>query len=185
MTMFTSVANDLFRYSSTMVTPHSREGNNFDMPTTTTAAPASATYDATNRIHYHRVILPAVTVYKLFWLNGATVGTNNLQAGLYYDDGTNKPGAAVVRGTSTLSAGANVCQYDNITDTTVGAGIYWIGLWGSGTTATLFRRTTPAGVPSAHYIEAGGAGGLPATATPVSGAQINVYVFGLVTRATP
>lgn len=184
--MYAGPGNNIFRFPSPMITPHSREGNTFDLPTTTAAAPASATYDAANRIHYHRVILPsAVTAYKVFWLNGATASTNNFQVGLYYDDGTNKPGGAVVRGTSTLAAGANACQYDNITDTTVGAGVYWLGLWGSGTTATLFRRTTPAAVPAAFYIEAGGAGGLPATATPVSGSQINVYVFGLVTRPTP
>jgi hypothetical protein len=176
-------ANDINRYASTMISPYSREGMNFDYQTA--AQPSSGIYDAINRTHYFRTyIASAVTIYKLFWLNGATASTNNFQVGLYADDGTNKPGAAALRGTSTLASGANVCQYDNITDTTVGAGIYWLAIWGSGTTATLFRRTGVTSIPSAYYWETN-AGGLPATATPVTGAGGAIYMFGLVTRSTP
>lgn len=183
---FAKVADNTLGLPSMMISPWSREGSAFE--NFNNAAPASGTYAAANRAHYYLCIIPSsVTVYKLFWLNGATVGTNNFQVGLYYDDGTNKPGAAVFRGTSTLAAGANACQYDNIADQTIGAGRYWLAIWGSGTTATLFRTGGAASRTGPVYLESALASGLPATATPatVSAGNGATYMFGLVCRSTP
>jgi hypothetical protein len=183
--MLAKLANDTFRLPSVYITPFTREGYEFEL---VAAAPASATYVAVNRAFYYRIIIPAaVTIYKFFWLNGATASTNNFQVGLYYDDGTNQPGGAVVRGTSTTASGANICQYDNITDTTIGAGIYWLAIWGSGTTATLFRRSGSATAVAGCYLESSLASGLPATATPASAAGVGAihYVFGMMCRASP
>jgi hypothetical protein len=182
---FSPAPNNIYRGVSTMVTPFSREG--FSRDVATMGAPSSAAYPAGNRAYYYSIFIPAAcTIYKLFWLNGATASTNNVQMGLYYDDGTNKPGAAVVRGTSTLAAGANICQYDNITDTTIGAGRYWIAIWCSGTTTTQFRRLISGGYPSYAYLESSIAGGLPTTATPATAtSNPPVIICGLVTRSTP
>jgi hypothetical protein len=122
----------------------------------------------------------AVVVYKLWWLNGATVGTNNLQVAVY-----NEAFSRIINGTSTLSAGtANACQYDNITDVGLPKGRYWMGLWCNGTTATVFR-TTSTNMPGIYYETP--AGGPPATATPVSPAAASPVIpfFGLQLRSSP
>lgn len=182
--MFAPALNDTFRIPSAYITPWSREGALFNEPIK--LVPASATYPAVNRAYYHRITVPSpITIYKLFWLNGATASTNNFQVGLYADDGTSKPGAAVLRGTSTLASGANVCQYDNVTDTTIGAGVYWMAIWGSGTTATLFGASLVVTTPAYVYLESSLAAGLPTTATPASANAGRLHVFGLVTRSTP
>ncbi len=144
-----------------------------------TSAPASATWSATNRIIYVPVnVSRAVVVYRFFWLNGATVGTNNLQAAIY-DTAFNR----VAVGTSTLSAGANACQFDNVTDFGLAAGRYYFALWCNGTTATVFRSipTTATGV----YYETH-ASGPQATGTPADPATNVPYVpfFGVALRAT-
>lgn len=154
------------------------------------AAPASGAYDVTNRIHYFPIVLPTPsTLYRTFWLNGATVGTNNFQVGIYNDNdaGTDGPGTALFRGTSTLSAGtANRPQYVNETDTPIPAGRFWLAIWGSGTTATIFRQVLSATF-ARNLLSFGetNAGGLPTTATPVQQATSFLPVFGFTTVAGP
>lgn len=153
-------------------------------------APASAAYPTTNQAYYHPIVVPKFTViYRFFWLNGATVGTNNIQVGIYNDNdaGTDGPGNAILRGTSTLSAGANICQFDDVTNTALGPGLYWLGIWCSGTTATLFRSTPSNihGKMTGAYTEAAGAGGLPATATPAQLTTPYIPVYGFTTISAP
>jgi hypothetical protein len=147
------------------------------------AVPASSTWSAINRIIYVPFFLSqGSTVYRYFWLNGATVGTNNFQVGVY-----TAAFAAVNRGTSTLSAGtANLCQFDNITDYYLSPGRYYMAMWGSGTTATVFRISNQSAQPQGVYYETN-AGGLPTTGTPVDpagGQAAYLPVFGLAFRAT-
>lgn len=147
------------------------------------SAPASSTWSATNRIIYVPFYLSqGQTVYRYWWLNGATVGTNNFQVGVY-----TTAFAAINRGTSTLSAGtANLCQFDNITDYYLSPGRYYMAMWGNGTTATVFRTTNGFNQPQGVYYETN-AGGLPTTGTPTDPAvAITAYlpVFGLAFRAT-
>lgn len=151
----------------------------------------SQVYPAANRAHYFPIVIPsACTVYRFFWVNGATVGTNNFQVGIYNDNdsGTDGPGTSVLLGSSILSAGAQSAQFDNVADTPLYPGRYWLAIWGSGTTDTL-RAVNPAKAFAgsvAGYIESALAGGLPATATPAQ--QTNaVYMpqFGFTTIASP
>ena len=147
------------------------------------SAPASATWSATNRIIYVPFFMSrGRMVYRYFWLNGATVGTNNFQVGVYRTDFTQ-----IHEGTSTLSAGtANLCQFDNITDYYLGPGRYYMAMWGSGTTATVFRVNGAQGERTGIYYETN-AGGLPATGTPADTASVTtayIPVFGLALRAT-
>jgi len=146
------------------------------------AAPSSGVWSATNRAFYIPFWLErGVIVYRLWWLNGTVVGTDNRQAGIYRDDST-----SVVLGTSTLVAGANVVQFDDIADTALGPGKYFMALWGNGITATVFRVVTANATRNAGYfMESSLTGGLPATATM---AQLSVEflpVFGLALRSTP
>lgn len=165
-----------------MISAWSREGGNQDP--WTSGAIASAAYPSAQRAYYFPVeISCAVTVYKLWWANGATVGTDNVQVAVYLADGTDKgPGTRVIAGTSTLSAGSNAVQYDDITNAALGPGKYWIGHWCSGTTATFLRvgnRVSPL------YDEDSLAGGLPSTATPSSPASAWLPLVGLQVRSAP
>lgn len=165
---------------SVFVGPYSAEANG---PWAVASQPTSAVYPSANRAHYYPIVIPRACVIRRFWwLNGATVGTDNLQVGLY-----DNAFASVLLGASTLSAGtANQIQYDNVTDTAIGPGRYWIALWCSGTTATVFRSNNTGGPRhTAIYDEDSLTGGLPATATPTSPAAVYLPVFGFTTRATP
>lgn len=154
------------------------------------ANPSSAAYPAANRAHYFPVVIPvACTIYRLFWLNGATASTNNVQVGIYNDNdaGADGPGTSVVLGTSTLASGASICQFDNITDTALSPGRYWIAVWCNGTTTTLHRSAPSASLGRFvnGYLESSLAGGLPATATPAQQTTPYVPVFGFTTISTP
>lgn len=171
------------------VGPHSIHGYYGELLDNSSSA-ASATFPAASRAYYYPITIPQFCVaYRFFWLNGATVGTNNFQVGLYNDNdaGTDGPGTSIILGTSTLSAGANICQFDNITDTAVGPGRYWLAIWGSGTTATLFRHAPSATLTRncSGYLQSSIAGGLPATATPAQNATPYIPIFGFTTVSSP
>lgn len=170
-----------YEVTSGMVSTFSRESA--AMSLLATGSMSSATYPATNRAYYYPIYLPtAVTVYKLWWANGATASTNNIQVGVYLADGSEfAPGTRVIAGTSTLASGANALQFDDITNTALGPGRYWLAIWCNGTTTTLFRqniRYAPC------YTEDSLAGGLPATATPGAN-NLPVHIFGLQIRSAP
>jgi hypothetical protein len=98
--------------------------------------PVSATL-TTDLGYIVRIVLPTSTVVRrFFWANGATASTNTVQVGIYNDDLT-----TFLLGTATLSAGANALQFDNVTDTPISAGRYWMAVVLNGTTATLFRAS--------------------------------------------
>src|ERR1035437_10210198 len=134
-------------------------------------------------------MLPVMgTAYKFWWLNGTVASTNNIQAGLYADDGTTKPGAAIKLGTSTLASGVSVLQYDDIADTQVGPGPCWLAIWIGGTTTTLYRGNGAGMRLTRTYQQASLAGGLPSTATPATvstGFAAPFYVFGIQFRPSP
>lgn len=168
---------------SVLVSPYSREGA-LDGST-----PASAAWPAANRAFYQPIRLPRqATVRKLWWLNGATVGTDNVQMGVYLPDGADgAPGTRVIAGSATLSSGANSLQFDDITDVTLAAGTWWLAMWANGTTTTVFRVGGRSG--GGQYLESGLSGGLPATATPAATGTSSTSAFyavcGLQLRASP
>jgi len=147
-----------------------------------TSAPVSAAWPVVNGIIYVPFFLHrGAMVYRYFWLNGATASTNNVQVGVYRRDFTQ-----IHEGTSTLAAGANVCQFDNITDYYLDAGPYYMAAWCSGTTETMFATNASSVNTLGIYYETN-AGGLPATGTPADPAvSVSAYlpVFGLALRAT-
>jgi hypothetical protein len=165
---------------SFFVTPYSREGTAF-----TNVAPVSGVMSITNTSGqvYPIVLAEACIAYRLFWLNGATVGTDTMQVGIY-----DAAGNAVVRGTATTTAGANVCQFDDIADTSLPPGRYYLAMRISGGTATLFRSpgvvinriSTPAWLVTASS-------GLPTDLSTLSvqspGNAVQVPVFGFVARS--
>ena len=75
---------------------------------------ASAAWGASFRANFVPIVIPSTTtIARWFWLNGATVGTNLVQEGLYVD-GDAGPVEAFALSPFALSAGtANLCQFVN------------------------------------------------------------------------
>ncbi len=150
-------------------------------------SPSSGVWMAAQRALYYplRITAPG-TVYQFFWLNGATVGTDTVQMGLYLPDGTDGgPSTRIINGTGIVSSGINACQYDNITDFPIGPGVYWLALLSSGTTTTFFRG---------NFANLGRIGGiyqqaslatLPNPAVPAAAATGHYAICGLVMRSAP
>lgn len=178
----TYVPYDGGRYDpvSMFVGPYSREGCLSGMPPSSPASAALAAQTA----YAAQVVLPRpCVVRRLWWANGATVGTDQVQVGIYRADFT-----SLLLGTATTTSGATALQFDNVTDTPLAAGRYWVALWVSGTTTTLLRVSALASRIAGIRLQGSLAGGLPATlAAPDQGATtiIAVPVFGFTTRATP
>lgn len=168
---------------SPMVSPFSREG--FTGPSVNPSF-ASIASNNTNAAYYTPVELPVVGLArKLWWLNGTTASTNNIQCGVYADAGF-KPGAAIIRGTSTLASGASVLQYDDIADTVMGPGLVWLAIWFSGTTTTVQGSGSNNLRWAKGFSELSLASGLPATATPISNAStVRIVCHGIQFRVSP
>ena len=150
-----------------------------------TVAPASAAWPTANKIFYYPIGIPsACTIYKLWSYNGTTAGgTDHRRLALYDSSGADGgPGSRLVLGSSLAVSGVSALLYDDITDVPIGPGVYWLGVWQDGTTDHIFRVNERG---FGYYGEAIGAGGPPATATPVAPAANWIAVAGFTTRATP
>lgn len=103
------------------------------------AAPASATWPAANRIIFvpfelsHEVVVTKLCVY-----NGATAGANTFDVGIYTKDVVR-----IVAAGSTSGGSTSALQEIDITDTILAPGQYYMGMVCSNTTRTAFRVTTP------------------------------------------
>lgn len=155
-------------------------GGKESAPSGLATSPVSGTM-TTDQAVICRIVLPTPTVIKRFyWANGATASTNTVQVGIYYDDLT-----SLLLGTATTSSGANALQFDNVTDTAIAAGRYWMAIVLNGTTATLFRTATLTARGGAIYTMAA-ARPLPATlvpAVPAVTTAISLPLFGFTSIA--
>lgn len=143
------------------------------------AAPASATYPATNRVLGIPFILTeVVTVTKLAAYNGATAN-GNTDLGIYDENFTK-----IVAIGNTAQAGTSALQEFDITDTILGPGRYYFVLKSDSATptSTFFRWSTPpvnALKLMGVWQNAGGAGSLAATYTPAVPASAYVPLVGM------
>ncbi len=142
------------------------------LDTTATWTTANAAVYTPIRIH------TTITVRKLYHKNGATVGTDNVDVGLYDVDSDGLPRTRLTSSGPTATSGANVWQEFDVTDVTIQPGLYYLAASMSGTTDTSLRLAAITISLSRDYsmYEELSAGTLPATATPV------VYT---ATRTTP
>lgn len=148
--------------------------------TFSTSQPVSGTIGTANRMIYVPFeIRRGITVYRHFWVNGATASTDNVNVAVY-DTAFNR----ISIGTNTVSSGASVCQFDNVTDYELGPGRYYMALWCAGVTAT-FLRAQSIGAGACVYYETN-ASGPQTTGTPAAPAVQNplIPLFGLALRAT-
>lgn len=100
----------------------------------------TGTWGAANRAYYIPVqVLTTITVYKMVWLNGATVGTNSIDVGIYTAAGTR-----LVSGGGVLTSGVSVPQVVDITDTVLTPDTYFLGMSMNGITDTVLRNASNA-----------------------------------------
>lgn len=142
---------------------------------------ASAIYIAANRaIYWPFVIRRQVTVYRFFWVNGATASTDNVQVGVYDNNWH-----SVKLGTQTLASGPSAAQFDNITDTVLHPGAYYMAIWCNGTTTTMLRTNPGQRFMDGIFQQNSQTSGLPTTATPIQNTNAYFPLFGLALRASP
>lgn len=145
----------------------------------TTTSFASAAWPTANKAIFVPVLVARQTkLVKAFVYNGATA-SGNLDVGLYLPNGTR-----VVSMGSTAQSGTNALQELDITDTTVGPGLYYMALAMDGTTGTAFRATIGTGRGASLGIyEMTSAFALPSTATFATLASSYLPMFGFTTRS--
>lgn len=152
----------------------------FAQKLTDTSGFASAVYVSTNRAYYFPLILPVDIVVKRFWwANGTVASTNKIQIGLYREDFT-----ASKLGNQVTAAGASALQFDDIADTVIPAGRYYLAIWCNGTTATIVRKV-PGVAGLGFFQENALTTGLTDPANPIAAANQYVPIFGLDLRGTP
>lgn len=119
-----------------------------------------------------------ILVRKLWWHNGTTVGTNNLDAGIY-DEEFNRLASTG----GTLSAGASALQEVDITDLYLPRGRYYLALACNGTTATVNAAGTSGGVMSiTGCAQQASAYTLPNPAVPATVTGAMIPCVGLAAR---
>lgn len=151
------------------------------------ASAASATWSLAKRVIYVPVYLPqSMTATLLWWLNGATVGTDTVEAGIYNSAAGLPTTKIVSSGTGVTSAGANIVQSIDITDTFLAPGLYFLALTASGTTTTIWRFAPSNALLKGFGLaaETTGTFGCPSTATPTSSGLVAVPMFGFATVTT-
>jgi hypothetical protein len=150
---------------------------------------SSAAWTVANGAFYFPLAIQRTMVARrLWWANGATVSASyNVDVGLYLDAGQ-KPGARLVSSGSTAQGTASTLQFVDIADTAVPAGVVWLGMACSSTSATFFRTSLAGGAADAALgFQEASALPLPATATPAEYSQTSRVVFlcGFATTASP
>lgn len=137
---------------------------------------ASAVWPVANTAIYvpFRIGEP-ILVRKLFWTNGSAVA-GNVDCGIYDAAGTR-----IISTGSTAQATTNTVQAVNITDTMLGAGVFYLALALSDGAATVFRDNPSIQVCRIlGLLEETSALPLPATATFATVVSAFVPIFGLV-----
>jgi hypothetical protein len=137
-----------------------------------------AVYPSSNlAIYVPFVLRRQITAAQLFWYNGATV-SGNVDIGIY-----TAGGARLVSSGSTAQANASVLQVVDITDTTIGPGLFRLALAMNNTTGTLISVATGLlGFLSAMGVtQQATAFALPANSTIATATFDYLPVFGLTT----
>lgn len=120
------------------------------------------------------------TFVKATWFNGATVGTNHVDVGIYDSQGNR-----LVNTGSTLTSGASQIQSASITPTKLEQGSYFLAMSMDGTTDTVFRSATPAAIISAWgLMNQATAFPLPTTASFSAPSFAQIPYFGITTNTT-
>ena len=116
----------------------------------------------------------------LFTASGTTIGTDSIDLGIY-----DRTGLRLVSPGGALSASANVIQVQNITDTILDPGYYYMACAMNGTTATLRSWVGVSELLKfTGMYEQTSAYALPAQATFATIATLYVPLFGVLFKGT-
>jgi hypothetical protein len=142
----------------------------------------SQTWGTNNLIVYVPMPVRQRAIAVKLWFGSGTVGTGNVQMGLY-----DQPGTQLVETTSVAKITSLDEQVMDITDTTIGPGLYYVALWASVSTDTFFCAQPAAPGPAAYGVRTEtNAGGPPATATwAVPQTQAFIPMVGIFLEGTP
>jgi hypothetical protein len=157
-----------------------RYGNNGTILATTGN---NQTWGTNNLIIYVPLrVTQRVVAVKMWYASGSAAATGNVQLGIY-DQG----GVQLVESSSVAKVGAADEGVVDITDTTIGPGLYYAALWASVSTDTFYAAlpAAPAAASMGLRTETN-AGGLPATATwAVPQTLAFVPIVGMLLEGTP
>ena len=144
----------------------------------------SETWPTANKAIYIPFVLPwHYVVRRVFWINGSSVTSTNMDFGIYNIDGTRLYSTG-----STAASGASVAQYVTPTAFLLNPGTYYMALAGSSVTAN--RGGTGTIVTTAPRMRLGGcleeasALPLPAAMTPVACTFTFLPICGITRTAS-
>lgn len=151
-------------FTTSVITPCSINSIGVEIAGNSGGAESSAAWAAANLAIYipFRIAIPT-TIVKIYWLNGASAGTDSVDVGIY-DSQQNR----LVSSGSTITSGTNAIQSVDITDTTLQQGLYYMAMAMNGTTNPIFQITSGTTVPMPRamgVLEQATAFALPSTAT--------------------
>ena len=146
---------------------------------------ASGTWPVASAAFYVPIWLPwPYLVSRVFWYNGSSVASVNVDFGIYNADGT-----LIYSTGSTARVGASAAQY--VTPSTpfvLSPGQYYFGHSCDSTTASRGGFTSTTGTVGrlalAGYLQQGSALPLPATMTPVTVANVYHPLCGITRTAS-
>lgn len=146
-----------------------------------TLVTTSRAWPSANLAIYVPVTISCRVVVMKLWFSSGTTGTGNVDMGLY-----DAAGVAVVSATNAAKVADGTEQVFDVTDTTVGPGIYYIGLSSDSSTDTFYGTTPAAPIPLAQgVLTEASAYPLPATATFAADQTLAfIPTVGLLLEAT-
>ena len=144
-----------------------------------TTTSASTLWPTANLAIYVPVEIPETTTYVKAWVINGTVAAGNVDIGLYDEGWVLKASTG-----ATLVAGTSAMEEIDLTDFTVTAGRYYLGISCSLNTNTVFAQTAAVAgkLAALGCAQEASAHPLPATATPVLMAQTIYPEFGFARR---
>ena len=143
------------------------------MPSVTSIT--TLTWPTANRAFYVPLPVRSRVIVRQLWLASQSTGTGNVDIGIY-----NPWGTRLVSAGSTAKVASITEQVFNVTDTTIGPGLYYWALSCSNATDTFGGLSFPAPVVAAYGVlsEVLGSVTLPATATWTLGQALNDVPMG-------
>lgn len=138
-------------------------------------------WPSANRAYYFPFRIPgAFMINQFFWINGSVVA-GNVDAGVYSFDGRR-----IISTGAIAQSGVSVIQVANVTDTTIGGGLFYLAISLSSATGRLLKAA-----PGLQFqkimgiLQQDSANPLPATATfAVLTVAPHIPVFGITRGAT-
>lgn len=152
---------------------------------TTGITPASSTWPVANTAFYIPIWLPwPYPVKRVFWVNGSSVASTNMDLGIYTAAGTR-----IYSTGSTAASGASATQYVTPSpDFILAPGRYYFALSDSSTTANRGGQAstapTVARIRLAGLLQEASALPLPANMTPAAVANAYLPLFGVTRLAS-